>query len=205
MARKAVSQELSRDRIINVARDLFATQGYRQVSMRGIGNALGYSHGALYYHFKEKAELFYAIIMEDFSLLSHRLHEALAPTVTDAISNVELVLLEFIRFGMKYPHHYEIMFLINDPEVLTYAKPERLRCFEQFSSVLRKAAHLSGFAHPLEHTPWQLFLSIHGFITYYIHAQHAYEEVSKKAEEHVRFICRNLSREPAFSATSQGA
>lgn len=193
MARKAVSQELSRDRIINVARDLFATQGYRQVSMRSIGNALGYSHGALYYHFKEKAELFYAIIIEDFSMLGHMLNEILTYPASDAISKVELVMLEFIRFGMEYPHHYEIMFLISDPELQHYSNPEQVRCFEQFSAVVQEARAESGAAVAIDYLPSHLFLSVHGFITYFIHSHKSYEEVAKKAEEHVRFLCRGLS------------
>ncbi len=67
MARKAVAQELSRERILTEARELFATFGYRALTMRSIAKAMGYSHGALYYHFNEKAELFYALIKEDFA------------------------------------------------------------------------------------------------------------------------------------------
>ena len=54
-----------------IQRDLlFAQSGYQHVSMRKIAQELNYSHGALYYHFKNKAELFYAIISRDFSLLN---------------------------------------------------------------------------------------------------------------------------------------
>lgn len=77
MARRAVEQELSRERILEAARHLFITKGYRAISMRSIGQHLGYSHGSLYYHFKEKAELFYAIVVEDFNYLGHLLLQAM--------------------------------------------------------------------------------------------------------------------------------
>ena len=55
--RKAVKQELTREMIMNVARNLFVQQGYQHTSMRKIATELGYSHGSIYYHFKNKAEL----------------------------------------------------------------------------------------------------------------------------------------------------
>src|SRR6478609_6565172 len=71
--RKSVEKELTRDTILDTARSLFAQSGYQHVSMRKIAQELNYSHGALYYHFQNKAELFYAIISRDFSLLNELL------------------------------------------------------------------------------------------------------------------------------------
>ena len=55
--RKAVDNELTKEMIMDTARELFAEQGFQHVSMRKIAQSLGYSHGALYYHFKNKAEI----------------------------------------------------------------------------------------------------------------------------------------------------
>lgn len=194
MARKAVETELSRERILYVARDLFASQGYRTVSMRSIGKELGYSHGALYYHFREKAELFYALIVEDFSILRQMLNEVLTSHNGSGVSKVEQVMLEFIRFGLEYRHHYEIMFLIGDPELQRYSRPEQVQCFERFATVVREAtSEAAQNAIKETNLSFLLFLSIHGFITHYIHSNRTYEEVRDKAKEHVKFLCRGLS------------
>ena len=48
--------------ILEAARGLFIAQGYRGLSMREIASVLGVSKPALYYHFKDKEELFLAIL-----------------------------------------------------------------------------------------------------------------------------------------------
>ena len=67
--RKSVLQELTREMIMEAARNLFVRNGYQHVSMRQIAKELGYSHGALYYHFENKAALFYALVEEHFFML----------------------------------------------------------------------------------------------------------------------------------------
>jgi len=48
--------------ILAVASQLFIQQGYHGLSMRQIAEAVGVSKAALYYHFKDKEELFLAIL-----------------------------------------------------------------------------------------------------------------------------------------------
>lgn len=47
-----------RDRVLRHARDLFAERGYDGVSMQQIAAATGMTKAALYYHFRDKEELF---------------------------------------------------------------------------------------------------------------------------------------------------
>ncbi len=194
-ARKAVDQELNRERILEVARDLFATQGYSAVSMRKIAGELGYSHGSLYYHFKQKAELFYALVSEDFNMLLNRMRS----TLSEAQGNegdtqlLRQMMINFIRFGLDHRHHYEIMFLIRDSELRHYSRVQQALCMELFSSVVRKViegipgANARRFA-----LPWNMFMALHGFITHCIRYDQSYEEVEKLAEEHVDFLCQGL-------------
>jgi len=57
----------TRDRILEVALDLFSEQGYDQTSLREISQRLGITKAALYYHFASKDEI--------FMVLHRRLHE----------------------------------------------------------------------------------------------------------------------------------
>ncbi|MGF7049822.1 AcrR family transcriptional regulator [Paenibacillus sp. DS2015] len=193
MARRAVEQELSRERILEAARHLFITKGYHAISMRSIGQHLGYSHGSLYYHFKEKAELFYAIVIEDFKRLALLLIQAMGNPSTEGLSKVEHLMLEFISFGMDHPYQYEIMFMIRDEEVRAYCRSEQGRCFELFSSIVHQ--HLTEEGCNLEgqqDLPHTLFLSMHGFISYYIQDRLTFEEIKPAALSHVKLMCRNL-------------
>ena len=51
-----------REQILISAKSLFIQQGYHGLAMRQISEELGVSKAALYYHFKDKEELFLAIL-----------------------------------------------------------------------------------------------------------------------------------------------
>ena len=57
----------TRDRILDVALDLFTTQGYDKTSLRQIAEQMGFSKAAIYYHFASKDDILMALHM--------RLHE----------------------------------------------------------------------------------------------------------------------------------
>ncbi|MFI9269478.1 TetR/AcrR family transcriptional regulator [Kitasatospora sp. NPDC052896] len=52
----------TRARIIAVALDLFAEQGYEKTSLREIADRLGVTKAALYYHFKTKDDIVHGIV-----------------------------------------------------------------------------------------------------------------------------------------------
>ncbi|WP_426571257.1 TetR/AcrR family transcriptional regulator [Aquihabitans sp. McL0605] len=52
----------TRDRILDVAVDLFTEQGYEGTSLREIAEPLGFTKAALYYHFKSKEEILRALL-----------------------------------------------------------------------------------------------------------------------------------------------
>ncbi|WP_281890021.1 TetR/AcrR family transcriptional regulator [Paenibacillus sp. YYML68] len=193
MARKAVEQELSRDRILTEARQLFALHGYHALTMRSIAKSMGYSHGALYYHFSDKAELFYALVTEDFIMLLDRLKEMLKRTRLGDVAQLEKLMLEFIKFGLENPNHYEIMFMIKEPELKRYSRTEQAQCLDLFAAVVRSViSRHENSDKKMYSLPWSLFMSMHGFITYNIHYSQSYEDVKKLAEQHVKYICEGL-------------
>ena len=51
-----------REQILSAAQRLFIQHGYHGLAMREISEAVGVSKAALYYHFKDKEELFLAIL-----------------------------------------------------------------------------------------------------------------------------------------------
>ncbi len=52
----------SREAILNAAQRLFVNRGYRGISMREIADEVGMTKAALYYHFRDKEQLFMAIL-----------------------------------------------------------------------------------------------------------------------------------------------
>lgn len=58
-----------RERILDRATDLFVRQGYNGISMREIAEECGLSKAGLYYHYKDKEDLFLAILSESLNTL----------------------------------------------------------------------------------------------------------------------------------------
>ena len=82
-----------REQILVTAKSLFIQQGYHGLAMREISEAVGVSKAALYYHFKDKEELFLAI-------LSGYLNEI--ETAIDEISAKPVSSSEHIRLFVEY-------------------------------------------------------------------------------------------------------
>ncbi len=62
MVRRTKEESLeTRRAIIDAARDVFVAHGVTQTSLEQIAEAAGVTRGAIYWHFADKAELFYAM------------------------------------------------------------------------------------------------------------------------------------------------
>ncbi len=67
-----------RRQILRVAVELFIRQGYHGLAMREIAQALGVSKAALYYHFRDKEELFLAILETNLGEIGAAIDAAVA-------------------------------------------------------------------------------------------------------------------------------
>ena len=65
--RKAQQSELTRKTLLRVARELFTERGYANTTTQEIVERAGGTRGALYYHFRDKIDIFRAVF-EDLSL-----------------------------------------------------------------------------------------------------------------------------------------
>jgi AcrR family transcriptional regulator len=191
--RKAVEQELSRERIIEAARKQLAEQGYRDVSMRSIAKALGYSSGSLYYHFREKAELFSAMAADDFRRLNDLLEEAVGETQNPGRDRLRLIFLAFIRFGLENKRSFELMFLIQEPELEQYSTHTKMNSYEKFAAAVKESVQgtHADRANTVE-LIWVLFLSLHGFVSFYVHSGQSFQDIAKLAELHIQLLLRGL-------------
>jgi AcrR family transcriptional regulator len=71
-------QDGVRNAILKSARELFSRFGYRKTTMEDIAQALRKGKSSLYYYFKNKEEIFQAVIGHEAELLEHRLREVVA-------------------------------------------------------------------------------------------------------------------------------
>ena len=185
--RKSVLQELTRDMIMEAARNLFVKNGYQHVSMRQIAKELGYSHGALYYHFENKAELFYALVEEHFFMLDKILIDVMEQDIED-LEKLKKILLGFIEFGLTHQSHYEIMFLIKDEEVRNFINDGPSKTYETFA---QNIFSLCGSKVSLQEV-FSIFMALHGFVTHYCRHVTTFDDVKEMANVHVNFLIKAI-------------
>ena len=99
MARKTKEEaERTRQQIIQAARQVFHACGVSRTSLENIAKAAGVTRGAVYWHFANKADLFFALREQASVPLLTRLDGLLlAEGLTDPLEGIEQALNEFFR------------------------------------------------------------------------------------------------------------
>ncbi|MHC0036275.1 TetR/AcrR family transcriptional regulator [Pseudoneobacillus sp. C159] len=186
--RKSAQNELSKTVILDVARDMFAKEGYASLSMRKIAQKLGCSHGAIYYHFKNKAELFFEIIKIDFEKLDRVLDDVMENKNLSKEEKLFQLLYQYIKFGLTNQNHYEVMFLVRDDDVKSYLEEGPNKSLQLFGEAVTSLV-----IRPITTKEiYSLFLSLHGFVTHYCRSETRFDDIEILARAHVQFLIKAL-------------
>lgn len=110
----------TRQDLLDAARRVFARDGFELARLEDIARDAGKTRGALYTHFQNKEDLFYALIEEDIARDTEVYSQRLAPDSTFEqrvevlTSQLELLLrdrrrtmlyLEFKMYALRHPQH----------------------------------------------------------------------------------------------------
>jgi AcrR family transcriptional regulator len=107
--RREREKEEVRKKILDAARELFATEGYERVTMRRIAEAIEYSPTTIYNHFEDKDDLVRALCYDDFSHLLDAMREA--PVPADPVDVIRQLGRAYVGFARRHPNHYRFMFM----------------------------------------------------------------------------------------------
>ena len=109
-ARKAKGDgHLRRAEILLAAERIFVAHGYEAATIRKIADEVGVSSTALYMHFRDKDQILLEICtgaMEEL-LAGNRQISAMP---IDAVARVRLMLEAYVRFAMRHPNAYQLIF-----------------------------------------------------------------------------------------------
>ena len=104
MATNAQRRAQTRGCLINAARHLFAQQGYAHTSTEAILSGVGVTRGAMYHHFRNKAELFEAVcdlLSQDAMAAIHKAvagqHGSLASLKAGSLAWVDFMARDDVR------------------------------------------------------------------------------------------------------------
>lgn len=110
--RKQREKEQLRQTILDVAGEMFAKEGFENVSLRKIADRIEYSPTTIYLYFKDKAELFECLVEETFTTFLESQNKALGENrLTDPLDSLRRGMRAYIDFGLTYPNHYRLIFM----------------------------------------------------------------------------------------------
>jgi AcrR family transcriptional regulator len=107
--RRQREREAVRAKILDAARELFVAEGVEAVTMRKIAARIDYTATALYSHFADKETLLRAVCDHDFRAL--RVAFERIAQIADPIERLRELGREYVRYALKYPNHYRLMFM----------------------------------------------------------------------------------------------
>jgi TetR/AcrR family transcriptional regulator len=104
------SADLTRDRILAAALDLFSERSFEGATTREIAARAGVTQPLLNYHFRSKEELWHSAVDGLFVELNEALASRLAGLRgVDELSTAKLVVREFIYFSAAHPQLHRII------------------------------------------------------------------------------------------------
>ena len=164
--RRARAKENLRRSILDAARELFATEDYRAVSMRRIAEKIEYSPTAIYLHFKDKEEILFALIGEGFTELNARLS---AVKIENPVERLREGGRAYFQFAFDNPHYYRLMFQLEDGGLICkYAEsnPTSPQCFDFIRQAVSEARAQKLFIadRSIEAVSHAIWASIHGAV-----------------------------------------
>ena len=78
------------------------------------------------------------LIKDDFATLLQRQRELIVREHGISVNLLQKLMMEFVWFGLSNPNHYEMMFMINEPELQQYSRTEQAQCMDMFAIVIRE-------------------------------------------------------------------
>jgi AcrR family transcriptional regulator len=129
-----------RREILAAARQMFAEEGFEQVTMRKLAARIEYSPTAIYLHFKDKGAVLEAVCEETFASLAARLGK-LQQKGLPPLEFLREGLRLYVQFGLQHPDDYTLTFTMRsnkaDAGPDSFAASAGSRAFEYLRAALR--------------------------------------------------------------------
>jgi AcrR family transcriptional regulator len=106
--RKAWEQEQRKKRIVDMAEAVFFNAGFDGATLPAIAEAAGYNKRTLYLYFKDKRDIFLAVVLRGLEGLREALKRALEADVP-AGSGLRELAVAFFDFSIDHPEYLDLI------------------------------------------------------------------------------------------------
>jgi AcrR family transcriptional regulator len=107
--RKRETEDL-RERVLEVAEKIIATEGARHVTMRRIASSIEYSPTVLYRLFANKNDLMDHLIVRGYDGVRSRYEEVMSRIDLEPLQKLAAVLSAYCSYALDHPNHYQMWF-----------------------------------------------------------------------------------------------
>ena len=107
--RKKRETELLRDRVLESAEEIIATEGVQHVTMRRIASSIEYAPTVLYRLFADKDDLMDHLIARGYGGVRER-YEMVMSLDLNPLDKLAAVLTEYCAYALEHPNHYQMWF-----------------------------------------------------------------------------------------------
>ena len=111
--RKLREKQEMRSNILEAAKDLFAEDGFQNVSIRKIADKIEYSPATIYLYFKDKDAILFDLHNEGFRKLFKRQRDN--AKVKDPVKRLDALLKTYLESALDDPEYYDLMFMLFTP------------------------------------------------------------------------------------------
>lgn len=106
--RKTWEQEQRKKRIVDMAEAVFLKAGYDGATLPAIAGAAGYNKRTLYLYFKDKQDIFLAVVLRGLEGLRGSLKQSLAANLASG-SGLREIAAAFFEFSMVHPEYLDLI------------------------------------------------------------------------------------------------
>jgi len=158
MVRRTKADALAtRNHLLDCAETLFQAQGVSRTSLNDIAQAAGTTRGAIYWHFRDKADLFNAMMERVTLPMENALLGASAAQALDPMAHMRSSMLNALRRISGDPQTRRVFEVVTQKveyiDELNAVRERHLRvrgeCLAQMESDLRRAARARGKRLPM--------------------------------------------------------
>lgn len=184
-SRQEIRSEETKRAILAAAGQLFATQGFDQVTMREIAKAAGCSHTTIYIYFKDKEALLHQLAMGPLQELRAQMESALHEEGVSPVGRLRSLCQVFVRFCLQHRHIYSLIFMAKASRV-DAESPDlevnrlRIHLFGLLREGLRGALPAGLSDEALLAYARVCFFSLHGIITTYLGAEESFDQLTER-------------------------
>lgn len=112
--RRTEQRAQARRAILDASEAILVVGGYERFSIRRLVARCGYTAPTIYSHFGDKDGLLDALLEERFGGLARQLRRV--PAGDDPVATLRSMALAFVRFGLRHPTHYQLLFIPRSEE-----------------------------------------------------------------------------------------